>query len=62
MINTTEEPMEWHCIACPNNEKYAYVEAPTYAEALEIAKTIDWDGMKYSTGWLHYAQTWASRI
>jgi hypothetical protein len=54
--------MNWYTFDCPDGRKKAYVEAPTYDEACEIAKTINWEGMTYNTGWLHYAQTWASRI
>ena len=37
--------MEWHFIMCPKREKYVFVEASSYDEALHAKNIINWDAM-----------------
>ena len=44
--------MGWHFITCPNLEKYAFVEASSYDEALHAQRIINWDAMTVQWGWI----------
>ena len=44
--------MEWHFIMCPNLDKYVFVEAISYEDALHARKLINWDAMTVKWGYI----------